>query len=109
MTKKSLLLIGALALSTVAFAAPKSYEIQLITPAQAGKMQLAAGTYRLQVKGSDAIFTNLDTNRSFVASVKVETTQKHEVTAVETKDEAGSTRISTIDLGGSNATLEFGE
>jgi hypothetical protein len=109
MTKQTLLFIGALALSTVAFAAPKSYEIQLAAPAQAGQMQLTAGQYRLKVVGSDAIFTNVDTNHSFVAPVKVATTAKHEVTAVETKNDEGALRISTIELGGSNETLEFGE
>ena len=109
MTKQSLLIIGALALSTMALAAPKSYEIRLAAPAQAGQMQLAAGEYRLKVVGSDVIFTNLDTNHSFVAPVKVETAARHEVTAVETKNEEGGARISTIELGGTNETLEFGE
>ena len=40
MTKKSLLFIGALALSTVSFASTKSYEILIVTPTQAGAMQL---------------------------------------------------------------------
>ena len=109
MTKKSLLFIGALALSTVAFAAPKSFDIQLIAPTQAGHAQLAAGVYRLQVKGSDVIFTSVNTKQSFVASVTVQTTQKHQVTAVETKSDSGSARISSIDLGGTNETLAFGE
>ncbi|HTX36247.1 MAG TPA: hypothetical protein VME43_14555 [Bryobacteraceae bacterium] len=109
MTKKSLLFIGALALSTVAFASPKSYQIVLTSPTQAGSAQLAAGEYRVQVSGSNAIFTNLDTNRSFAAPVKVATTQKHEVTAVETKTDAGSSHMTSIDLGGSNETLQFGE
>jgi hypothetical protein len=105
MTKKSLLFIGALALSTVAFGSTKSYEILLATPAQAGQMQLAAGEYRLQVEGSNAIFTNVNNGHSFVASVKIENTQKHEVTAVETKD----SHITSIDLRGTTETLEFGE
>lgn len=109
MTKQSLLFIGALALSTVAFAAPKSYSILLLTPTQAGNTQLAAGEYRVQVQGSNAVFTNRDNNHSFVAPVKVATTQKHEVTAVETKTDAGSAHITAIDLGGSSETLQFGE
>jgi len=109
MTKKSLLFIGALALATLAFAGPKSYDIVLRTTTEAGSMQLAPGEYRLQVEGSNAIFTNLETNHSFVASVKVATTEKHAVTAVETKNEEGSEHIVAIDLGGSSETLQFGE
>ncbi len=109
MTKQSLLFIGALALSTVAFASSKSYDVLLTAPTQAGSSQLAAGMYRLQVQGSNAVFTNIDTKHSFVAPVKVETTKKHEQTAVETKTDAGSARITSIDLGGSSETLEFGE
>jgi hypothetical protein len=109
MTKQTLIFLGALALSTVAFAAPKSFDIQLIAPTQAGHAQLAAGVYHLHVIGSDVIFTSVDTNRSFVASVKVQTTQKHVVTAVETKNDSGSARISSIDLGGTDETLDFSE
>jgi hypothetical protein len=109
MTKKSLLFLGALALSTVAFASSKSYDIVLTAPTQAGGNQLAAGEYRLQVQGSNAIFTSVDTRHSFVAPVKVATTQKHEETAVETKKDAGTPHITSIDLGGSDETLQFGE
>jgi hypothetical protein len=109
MTKQSLLFIGALALSTISIASAKSYEILIGTPTQAGRMQLAAGEYRLQVQGSNAIFTNVETNHSFVATVKVENTQKHEVTAIETQKDGSSSHITSIDLGGSAETLQFGE
>ena len=109
MMKKSLLSLGALALATVAFASQKSYEILLTAPTQVGSSQLAPGEYRLELKGTNAIFTNMDNRHSFVAPVKISSTQKHETTAVETKTDAGSTHITSIDLGGSNETLEFGE
>jgi hypothetical protein len=109
MTKSSVLFLGALALATITFANSKSYDILLTSPTQAGAMRLTQGQYRLQVEGSNAIFTNIDTRHTFVAAVKIETTKKHEVTAVETKSDAGSPRITSIDLGGSNETLEFGE
>lgn len=109
MTKQSLLFIGALALSTLSFASTKSYEILILAPTQAGGTQLAAGEYRLQVEGSNAIFTNVDTRHSFVAPVKIESTQKHEVTALETKKDGATEHIVSIDLGGSSETLQFGE
>ena len=109
MTTKSVLLIATLALSTLAVARPKTYDIRLIDPARAGNNQLTAGAYRLQVVGSDAIFTNLDTHQAFVAPVKVTATRKHEVTAVETQQDAGKSRITSIDLRDSDETLQFGE
>lgn len=109
MTKTSLLFLGALALSTVAFASPKSYEILLTSATHAGANQLAAGEYRVEVQGSNAIFTNLDNRHSFVAPVKIATTQKHQETAVEIQNDPGNSHITAIDLGGSNETLQFGE
>jgi hypothetical protein len=110
MTTQSLLFLGALALSTAAFASPKSYEILLSAPTRTGNVQLAAGEYRLQVQGANAVFTNVDTNRSVVAPVKISTTQKHDQTAVvETKTGAGSATLTSIELGGSTETLDFSE
>src|SRR5690348_11661852 len=109
MTKKSLLFAGALALSTICMASPKSYEILLPKQTQAGVMQLAPGQYRVTVEGPNAVFTSMKTNHSFVAPVRVEATQKHEVTAVEITTEGGATHLTSIDLGGSDETLEFGE
>ncbi len=109
MTKKSLLFVGALALSTISIASAKSYEILLPKTTQAGQMQLAAGQYRVKLEGANAIFTNVETNHSFVAPVKVENTQKHEVTAVEVNNQGGSSHLTSIELGGSSETLQFGE
>ncbi len=109
MTKKSLLFIGALALSTVAFANPKSYEILLTSPTQTGNVKLAAGVYRLRMDGSNAILTNVDTNRSVIAPVKISSTQRHDNTAVETTTEAGASHLTAIELGGSSETIEFSE
>jgi len=107
MTIKALLFTGALALSTITMASAKSYEILLPKATQAGQMQLAAGQYRLTVEGSNAVFTNVETKHSFVAPVKVETTQKHDVTSVEVNHDGGNAHITSIDLGGSSDTLEF--
>jgi len=109
MTKQAMLFLGALALATVSFASPKSYQILLISPTQAGATTLAAGEYRVQVQGSNAVFTNLGSNRSFTAPVKVSTTEKHETTAVETRNDAGTARLNSIELGGTDETLQFGE
>jgi len=107
MTTKNFIAIAALALSTLSIASAKSYEILLPTATQVGAVQLAAGQYSVKVKGSNAVFTNLDNNKTFTAPVKVETTQKHDSTAVETKKDASGQRMESIELGGSNQTLGF--
>ena len=104
MTSKSLLLIGTLALAGIASA--KSYDIILSAPAQAGSVQLAAGEYSLHVKGSNVVFTNVETGKSFTTAVKTENgAKKFEQTAVDTN----ANQIKSIELGGSNTVLELGE
>lgn len=102
---KSLLLIGTLALAGLASA--KTFDNMIISaPAVAAGHQMAAGEYLLQLKGNTAIITNLSTGKSFSTAVKVEkATQKFENTAME----ATSGQIKSIELGGSNTTIEFGE
>jgi len=110
MTMKSIILTGALALSSIAFAGTKSYDIVLTGPVQAGSTQLKAGTYTVKLAGSFAVLTNTTTAKSFLASVTIENSaQLHERTKVETSKQGNTERIVTIDLGGSNETLDFGE
>ena len=108
MTTKSLLFIGTLALASLASA--KSYDIILASPATAGKLQLSAGEYSLKVQGSNAIFTNVETGKSFTTAVKVQTgTKKFENTAVDTEKQNGADQIKSIELGGSTTQLDLGE
>lgn len=110
MTMKSIILTGALALSSVAFAGTKSYDIVLTGPVQAGSTQLKAGTYTLKMAGSFAILTNVATAKSFLTSVTIENAaQLNERTKVETTKQGNTERIVTIGLGGTNETLDFGE
>jgi len=55
MTAKSLIIVGALCLSSVAFA--KSYDIVLNNPSRAGATELKPGEYKLKVEGSQVIFS----------------------------------------------------
>jgi hypothetical protein len=108
MTTKFLLLTATLALAGIANA--KSYDITLSAPAKAGSVQLAAGEYSLKVQGSNAIFTNVRTGKSFTAAVKAETAdKKFGATAViyDTKD--GDTHMMSVELGGSSTKLELGD
>jgi len=108
MNAKSLLLIGTLALAGIASA--KSYDIVLSSPTKAGNVQLAAGEYSLKVKGNSAIFTNVETGKSFTAPVKVEDAgKKYDTTAVDSNKQNGTDEITAIELGGSSTKLELGE
>lgn len=105
--KKSLILAGALSLSAICFAGTKTYEINLSAPAKVGSTVLAAGEYKLQVQGTNAIFTDAK-HKSFTAPVKVGTSsRKNPYTAVDTAPGEGSEKITSIELGGSTTQLTF--
>jgi hypothetical protein len=106
---KSLLLIGTLALASLASA--KSYANMVISsPALVGGQKLAAGEYIVQVRGDKAVFTNVDTDRTVTASVKVEnSSETFDRTAAACKTTEGAIEIQSIELGGSNTKLEIGE
>jgi hypothetical protein len=103
-----LLLVGALALASLSLASAKSYDITLTQAAKAGSAQLAAGQYRLKIDGSNAIFTNVDSNKSVTVPVKVENAaKKFGETAVDTTDANGTSTVESIELGGSTTKLGF--
>jgi hypothetical protein len=106
MTTKSLLLTGALALCSFSMGFAKSYDLVFSTPVRAGNLQLEPGEYTLKVKGNVASFTNIDTEKTYTAPVKIQNTgKKHDVTAVDTTNN----QIQKIELGGSADELQFGE
>jgi hypothetical protein len=106
MTTKSLLLIGTLALAGIASA--KSYDIVLSAPAKAGSVQLAAGEYSLKVQGNNAVFTNVETGKSFNTAVKAEDAgKKFDSTAVDSNTQNGTEQITAIELGGSSTKLDL--
>ena len=107
MTTKSLLLIATVALVGIANA--KSYDITLSEPTKAGSVQLAAGSYSLKLKGDNAIFTNVQTGKSFTTAVKMEDNgKKFDATAVISSTKDGN-HIMSVQLGGSSTTLESGD
>ena len=110
MNFKSILLIGTLALSGLSIANAKSYNFILDQTAKAGTVILAPGEYKVKVDGSNAVFTNLNSQKSFSTPVKVNNaSRKNEYTALETTQQNGGELIQAIELGGSTETLEFGE
>ena len=108
MKTKSILLTASLALASLAFG--KSYDIVLSTPTQVGSVTLTAGQYSLKVVNGNAVFTNLDSAKTFTAPAKLQTADhKFDATAVDTAKQGSSEKIQKIELGGSNTELEFGE
>ncbi len=108
MSKTSFLLAGILSISGLALAGSKSYDISLPVAAKAGSLQLPAGDYKLKIDGANATFMEPQTRKTFTAPIKmIAAPRKFNYTAVETAPEAGSERITAIDLGGSTNQVEF--
>ena len=108
MTKKSLLLLGVLAMSILSIASAKSYDIAFTGPTMVGNAQLPTGEYRLKVEGSNAVITNVDNNKSVTAPVKIENVdKKYDETAVESTTQGNAQHLNAIELGGSKTKLDF--
>lgn len=110
MTKKSLLIVGALTLASFGVASAKSFDVVLTSPAMAGNTELKPGDYKLKIQGAQAVFTDTDTYKSYTVPVKVQNgAAKFNHTMVETSNQNGMDNINAIDLAGSNTKLEFGQ
>ena len=108
MTKKSLLFVGVLAIFSLPILSAKSYGIGIASPTVVGNAQLPKGQYSLKVEGTNAVFTNLSSHKTFTTPVKIENGDaKYEVTMVETATQDGTQHIVDIQLGGSKTKLEF--
>ena len=109
MTKRSLFLVVFVSVCSLALAGTKSYAIVFDQPAAVGALQLAPGQYKLTVENGTATFTDVRTKKSVSAPVKLETAkEKFAQTAVETVMDGKTERVSSIELGGSTTTVEFG-
>jgi hypothetical protein len=107
MTTRSLLIVGALTLSS-GIASAKSFDVILAAPAMAGNTELKAGEYKLKVEGTQATFTEAQSSKSITVPVKIENADhKFGQTSVETSNQNGMDNIQAIDLAGSNTKLEF--
>ena len=104
---KSLILTVVLALSSLCFAAQKSYKVTLSAPSTVGDVKLASGEYKVTVEGENAVFTN-SKHESVSAPVKVATgTKKFQNTSVDASKDGGVQTLKAIELGGSTTRLEF--
>jgi len=108
MNKKLVLWAGALTLSFASIVSAKSYKLDFSTPVQAGNAQLEAGTYKLEVEGSNAVFTNTKTRKSVTVPVKAEETNtKYDFTSVDQATEGSTVQINAVKLGGTKTKLGF--
>ena len=106
MTAKSLIIVGTLGLTSLAFAGTKSYDIILSAPAMAGTNQLQAGEYKLKVEGNQAVFTQ--DSKTWSVPVKIQNgAQKFAQTTVESSNKGDMDQIQAIDLAGSTTKLEL--
>ena len=105
--KKSLVLGVVLSLSSLCFAAQKSYAVIFSSPAKVSGVQLAAGEYKVKVDGANAVFTD-SKSKSVSAPVKVENgTKKFQHTSVDASKEGTVDKVNAIEFGGSTTRLEF--
>jgi hypothetical protein len=105
---KKIMVVAALALSSLTVVSAKTYEIILSAPAKAGSVTLKAGQYKLKVEGTNATFTEVNSSKSFTTPVKVDTNdKKYEDTRVQSKKDGTVDTIQEIDLGGSKTKLGF--
>lgn len=108
MTTKSLLIVGALTLSSIGIASAKSFDVVFANPAMAGNTELKAGEYKLKVEGSQAVFKEAQGTKSWTVPAKVENNQKKfDQTVVDSTTQNGMDNINSIELGGSNTKVEF--
>jgi hypothetical protein len=106
--KKSLLLAGILAFSSLSFAYSKTYEISLASATKAGNVQLKAGQYRVKLDGDKAIFTDVDTSKQVTVPVKIENAaKKFDETKVDSVSDGNVNTIKDIQLGGSTTQIDF--
>jgi hypothetical protein len=103
------LILAAATFSVVAFAAPKSYNVVLAKPMQAGSAQLAPGEYKVMVEGSNAVFTPAHSHNAITIPAKVETeSRKFDSNVLDSIADGNTLRLKSIALGGSKTKLEFG-
>lgn len=106
MNAKSFLIVGALTLASIGVASAKSYDVILSARAMAGSTELKPGEYKVKVQGSEAVFTDQQSSKSFSIPVKIENgNKKFSNTSIESTNNGGMDTIKSIDLADSNTRL----
>jgi hypothetical protein len=104
----SFVLAAGLGLVALCSANAGTYEILLPQSIYAGTVLLAPGQYRVTVDGSNAIFQEVRSERSFHAAVRVEDAGvPYEITRIRTSKNAGVERMDAIEFEGTGTKIEF--
>jgi len=104
----SLFIASGLVLASLCAAASRSCVILLAAPTQAGSVLLQPGQYRVSVDGSEAVFQEVRSARSFRTAVTVEDSPaEFEKTRILTSKNAGPRRVDAIEIEGSTTKIEF--
>jgi hypothetical protein len=103
--KKSLLLAtGVLAFVSLPLAHARSYELIFGNPVQAGTVELNQGAYAIRQKGDCAIFTNVETGRTYKVMAKVvNLDHKNKTTTIM----MNNNQIERLAVGGHASELQF--
>ena len=105
---KNLVLAGSLAAFTMSLAVAKTYDISFTSATKVGNIELKAGNYRLNVNGTKAIFTEVDTLKTVTTDVKVENSDtKFSETRIDSTTEGSTTVVKDIELGGTKTKIDF--
>ena len=117
----------------LSLASARSFEISIDNVTKVGDVQLQPGDYKVTLDGSTVKFTDETSGKSVETKATVETTTeakfygssvwftridagpavettakaKFDVTAVETVEQNGVTKVNEIDLGGTRTDLKF--
>lgn len=109
MNVKSLVIAGAVAISTAALASAKTYDLTIQDAVKAGSVELQPGQYKLKVENSQAVFTDSHDKSVTVPATVENVDRKFPYTSIETNKQGGTDIIQSIDLGDSKTQLKLGQ
>ena len=102
------LLSVGLASAGAATGKARSYQLSLNTAMKVDSQVLAAGDYKLKLEGSNAIFTKQSSKATFTVPAKLEAgNAKFDHTTILVDQDAGQSRITSIELGGGKDLLKL--
>jgi hypothetical protein len=104
--KKTILVL--LALTSIALAGTKRYDVMFGSPAVLNGMEVQSGQYQLSVDGSKVTLVNSSTHKTFETTATVQTSEKkYNDTIVQSKHVDGKDLVNEIQLGGTKTALDF--
>jgi len=107
-TIKTVILAAALGLASLTFAGTKTYNVVLNSSTRVGNATLTSGSYKLNLDGHVATFTNVDSGKRQMVLVHfTDSDVNYQHTALDLINQNGTQRMEAIELEDSNSKLEF--